>query len=184
MNATPSSEQMFNMALSRVLGDDTTVLAADGTAGSTTALYRMDLSAGDVLVGGDYLKQAALTDTVLIGAGAWGKSFKLDGTAAAVLTADGKTYWYVLVAIPGNLTPALYAVFGAEANDTAEVQPTAEQVANALTAALGSTYKQEFGIILNRVKVQRAGGAITVTATDPAVSAPLRAERLAGTLSL
>jgi hypothetical protein len=184
MQSTPSSEILFNKCLSKVLSNDASVLAADGTTPSTTAILRMDLSAGEVLVGGDWLNQGALSDTVLIGAGTWAKSFKLDGTTAVVLTADGKTYWYVLVAVPVALTPALYAIFGAEANDGAEVAPTAEQIIAALTAALGATYKPEFGVILNRVKVQRAGGVITVTATDPAVNAALKGERLAGTLAV
>lgn len=179
-----SSELRFNMALSKVLTGDASALAANGTTPSTTAIYRMDLSSADILVAGKYLKQAALVDTILLGAGNWAKSFKLNGSAAAVLTADGKTYWYVLVAVLVGDVPALYAIFGDEADDTTETEPTAEQIVNALTAALGSSYNDQFGVILSRVKVQRAGGVIIITATDPAVNNALKGERLAGSLAI
>lgn len=179
-----SSEDAFNRALSRVLGDDTTMLAADGTSGSTTALYRMDLSAGDILVGSEYLDQAALTDTVLIGTGAWGKSFALDGSAAVVLTADGKTFIYALVVVLVAGTPTVYAVFGDEAADGSEVAPTVAGIIGALQEVIGDSYDSKFGLITNLVKVQRAGGVITVTATDPAADDALKNMRLAGTLNL
>lgn len=179
-----TSELLFNQALSHVISDDASLLAANGTTPSTIAIYRINLSLGEALVGGDYLKQIALVDTVLIGTGTWGKSIKLDGSAAAVLSADGKTYWVALVAVPINGAPALYAVFGAEAADTFEVALTPAQIVAALTAALGTTYNPNFGLILNRVKLQRVGGAIVVTVTDPATDNALKGERLAGTLAV
>lgn len=178
-----SSEDAFNRALSKVLTDDASVLAADGTTPSTISVYRINLSLGDLLVGGEYLNQAALTDQVLIGSGAWAKSLDLNGDPAVVLTADGQTYDCVLVAINKDGAPALYAVFGDEAADGSEETPTDLQAQNALKLALGDAYDDKFGLVTNIIKWQRAGGAMTVTATDPAANDALKAKRLAGTLN-
>jgi hypothetical protein len=178
-----SALEAENRALSRVLTDDTSILADDGSSGSTIALYRMDLSVGDALVGSKFLDQAALTDTVLVGAGEWGKSFALDGSAAVVITADGKTCYYTLVAVLINDVPTLYAIFGAEALDGNEVEPTECEIIDALIAAGIAGYEPRYGLILNEVLVQRAGGAMTLTAKDPAAVDALKEKRLAGTLN-
>lgn len=177
------SQDVHNRSLSRVLGDSTTLLAADGSSGSTTAIYRMDLSAGEALVGGALLDQAALTDTILLGVGTWGNSYNLLGGVPVALSAVGKTCMYVLVAVPISNVPTLCAVFGAEADDGDELIPTEDEIIAALRAGIGKEYNYKFGLILDVVKVQRTGGGMVLTAVDPATNDILRNQRLAGTLN-
>lgn len=184
LSSIHASQDIHNRALSRVLGDSTTLLAADGGSGSTTAIYRMDLSAGEALVGGALLDQAGLTDTVLIGAGTWGKSFNLAGGTPVPLSAAGKTYVYALVAVLTAKAVALYAVFGAEALDGAEVAPTEAEIVAALQVGIGATYDPKFGVVLDIVTVQRTGGGMVLTAANPATDDVLRNKRLAGSLNI
>jgi hypothetical protein len=156
---------------------------SDPTTANTTILYMVDIAAGDVLVDGLARNQAAAADTVLIGAAAWDKSYKIDGTAAVVLTADGKSYIAVIVAInDGDGSATLHAVFGAEADDGSEVAPTLAQIRAALTAA-DVDWDGKSGMVVARILIQRvAVDTITMTHTDPASDDDLLSERLAGTL--
>lgn len=177
------SQDAFNRVLSKVLSNDASLLAADGTTPSTTALYRMDLSAGQAMLGGVYIDQAALTDTVLIGTGTWGNSYDLLGQAAVVIPTNGYTCYYALVLIPVGTSAGLYAVFGDAALDGDEEIPTDAQIVQAMKLALGENYDERYGLLLNWVKVQRGVRTITITAVDPAADDNLKARRLAGTLT-
>ena len=182
------SADLYARATSRVRADADGELASDpGTTPSTITLYSMDMSVGDALVGGILGRFAAQTDTLLIGAGEWGKSYALDGSPAVVLTADGQTYDAVIVAILVSGAVELHAVFGDEAADTAEVDPTNLQIATALRAASITGLDTSAGLVIARFKIQRvATDTITETHVDPAdTGAPgvaLAQERSAGNI--
>jgi hypothetical protein len=139
----------------------------DPTTPSDIAIYRANISAGYFGAKGTWLNFAAAPDTVLIGAGAWGNSYKLDGTAAVVLSADGKTYDVAFVGALVLGVPTLFAVFGAEADDTFELPPDNDDVHDALDAV--ANIDATTMIVLGRAKIQRVAVAtITDTFTDPA----------------
>lgn len=165
-----------------VTDGDTSLLTANGGT-LTIAAYQIDMSAGGVLVDGTFGAFALLNDQAIVGTGAWTKSFKLDGTAAALLTADGKTYWVALVVYRLNGVPTIYAIFGAEANDASEVAPTGAQCRAALLAANIATLDLSVGLVIARFKIQRvAVDTITVTHTAAAATAALKAERVYGAI--
>lgn len=170
-------------AMSRVRGDDdASLLVSDGTTGSTITIYRIDYTAGSVLVAGLPGIVAAGTDVILVGAGNWTKSYQLDGTAAVVLTADGQTYDMALVAIVVDGAVELHAVFGDEAADTAEVAPTDTEISAALILAGITNLETRAGVIIGRAKIQQAASAITLTGIDPAANLGQMAERSTGGL--
>lgn len=149
----------------------------------TIALYDFDTTICDVIIGDVFAELPALNDTVLIGAGAWAKSFDLAGAPAVVLTADGQTYAFALVCYNISGTPTLYAVFGAEAADGAEVAPTVSQINSAMAAAAVVGMDLTTGLILGRAKIQRtAVDTISLTVVDPTTDDAHRGERLLGTL--
>lgn len=155
---------------------------SDGGSGSTIALYRVNHSVADVLCM-HFKRFAATVDTVLLGAGTWGKSYNLAGSVPAALTADGQTYWVVYVVILVNNIPELHAVFGAEASDTAEVKPDESAIQTALAAANIADYDPTLGLIVGETKIQRvAVDTITMTHTAVTVEA-LAAQRARGTLA-
>lgn len=186
LNAVQSLElqDTETRALSRVRGDDDgALLSSDGTSGSTTALYRIDYTAGDALVAGALGRFSAGTDVILIGAGEWAKSYALDGTAAVILTADGKTYDMAVVALLVDGDVELHAVFGDEADDASEVEPDAVAIAAALRLAGITDLYARAGMVVMRVKVKRvATDTITMTHTDPAADVPLAEDRSASNI--
>jgi len=127
---------------------------SDGGTQSIT-VYEIDLTKCAVLVGGIADHIAALDDKDLL-TPADIKSYKLDGTAAVALTADGKTYMIALVAIVVSGAVELVAVFGDEANDGSEAEPTEAECQAAIVAA-GITGHEAWrgGVIINRAKIQR-----------------------------
>jgi hypothetical protein len=177
-------KDLHQRSMTRVRGDtDTALLTADGSTASVIDQYYMDYSAGSVLIAGLPGIIAAGTDVGLIGAVDWGKSYKLDGTAAVILTADGKTYDMAVVAIVVNGAVQLHAVFGAEAADAAEVAPTMTQISAALIAAGITNIETRAGLVVARMKFQRvAVDTITVTNIVPAANLGLMAERSSGGL--
>lgn len=176
-------KDLFQRCLTHVRGADTTLVAADGSTGSVIAVYRIDYTAGSVLVAGLPAVFGAGTDVILIGASEWGKSYQLDGSSAVVLTADGKTYDMVVVAIVVDGAVTLHAVFGDEATDSEEVALTMTTISAALIAADITDIEARAGVIVARMTFQRvATDTITVTNIDPATDLDLMAERDSGGL--
>lgn len=167
--------------------DGADLVTDDGTSGSTIALYRINIARGKSLCGNVFKEWAAQADVVLIGAGQWDKSLQLDGSAAVVLTADGKTYDVALVQVLIAGVPTLYAIFGDEADDASEVAPDTAGIKAALAAADITDHDASVGGVVARFKIQReAVDTITMTHVDPsgttAAELALAAERLQGTL--
>ncbi|MFA6605145.1 MAG: hypothetical protein WCS88_04065 [Patescibacteria group bacterium] len=168
------------------------LVGEDGSSGSTITIYRANLSAGIVKAAGLYGQFAAQPDVVLldaVGATEWLKSYKLNGAAAVALTVDGKTYNVALIAVKATAGVVLCAVFGAEAADGAELAVTSAQIRTALDAALVATPAGPLAgldtssfVVINRVKIQQAGGVVTMTWTNPVTNSALLNERLGGTL--
>lgn len=157
---------------------DTALLPANPTTANTIALYRIDYTAGALRVGGVYKRFAAGTDQKFLDASPDIPSYNLDGTTITALTADGKTYWFALVAILVSGAVVLRGVAGAEADDASEVQLTAQQIRDALGSASISGADLGAISVLARIKVQRvATNTITLTHTNPASDDALAAER-------
>jgi hypothetical protein len=169
-------------AITRLVPDSNTALiSSNPTTPNTTALYRANIAAGATNVGGYYKRWAAAADQVFIGAGQDIVTYKLDGTAAVVLTADGKTYWLALVAVVVDADVELRAIVGAEADDASEVAITAAQINTALRAADITDHDPDVFQVLQRIKVQRvATDTITMTHTNPATDDTLASERARG----
>ncbi len=167
-------------ALSRVLGG---LQSADG-ASQTTTVYQIDATAGHVLLGGVSGTIAALDDKDLLNP-AHIKSYRLNGTAPVALTADGKTYAVALCVFLVSGTPALRAIFGAEANDGAEVAPTVAQCFSAMKAAAEAGYKGTPGLLVGRIKIQRvATNTITMTHSNVGTTAELILSRGAASIGV
>lgn len=183
--AAGEARALVNAALSRLLPhSDTALISSDPTTPSTIAIYRIQYAAGALLVGGVYKRFAAADDVIFLGAGATLDAYALDGSAAAVLTADGQTCWAALCAIVVDGAVQLVVVLGDEAADGAEVAPDAQAISDALVAAeIADHQPKAGGLVLARWKVQReAVDTITYTHTDPASNDALAGERAAGSL--
>jgi hypothetical protein len=161
------------------------VVVSDPSTPSDKDIYRANFSAGFIRVAGTALNFGAAADTILLGAGNWAKSFKLDGTAAAVLTADGKEYFVAFVCALLATVPTLYAVFGDEANTGAGVDLDADDIHDALDgiATIDHTVMQ----VIGRAKINRnAIDTIVDVFTDPAAAtaegSALLTERLHATV--
>jgi len=160
------------------LASDTALLPANPTTANTIALYRADYTAGALRVGGVYKRFAAGTDQKFLDGSPDIPSYNLDGSTITALSADGKTYWFALVAVLVAGTPSLRGVVGAEADNGAEVPLTAQQIRDALGAASIADVDADAFLVLARIKVQRvATDTITLTHTDPASDDALAAER-------
>lgn len=174
-------KDLFQRCLTHVRGADTTLVASDGSTPSEIALYAIDYTAGSILIAGLPGIFAAATTQKIIGSGAWDKSYQLDGSEAVVLTADGKTYDMVLVAIVVDGAVTLHAVFGDEAADGEEVALTMTTITAALIAADITDVETRAGVVVARMTFQRvATNAITVVNIDPAANLGLMAERSSG----
>lgn len=150
---------------------NTALLSSDGTSGSTIALYRIDLAAGRITCGGVAKAFAAQADVVLLGSGTWGKSIDLEGNAPTALTADGQTYYVLIVCVSVSGVPTLYAIFGDEAADGEEVVPSDLELRQALVAAGISGDDGTAAHVINEILVQReATDTITMTHQDPAAA--------------
>lgn len=165
--------------------DDVGLLAANPTTPNTIAVYGVNISAGRVRVGGVFARLGAAVDQVLIGAGQDIPTYKLDGTAAVVLSADGKTFWLALVEVVDAGSVVHRAVVGAEADDTSELELSVSDVDTALRAALASgldpTLEPDAWLSISAIKVQRvAVDTITYTHTNPATDDVLAEERSRG----
>jgi len=168
---------------------NTTILGAINTGGissnggtvDTTAI-QINLTTFDCKLGGFFARQAALTNQAIFGTGAWSKSINLDGTAAVIPTANGKTKAAALVAVRlASGAADLWLVCGPEANDGAQVAPTAAQIQAALAAAAISTRDPSVALIVTRIVIARgASTTITLTHGAPSSTASLEAERRQG----
>jgi hypothetical protein len=157
---------------------------ADGTTGATIAIYTTNLPAAEVVVCGVHLRRAASVDDVLQGAGLTITSYDLAGAVPVVIANDGDSARVAIVAIIVNGAVELRAVWGATDADAAELDPTSAQIITALAAAAIPNHEPECGgLIVWRGKYARAGGAITVTGTDPSTDDALRAEQIVSTLN-
>lgn len=167
-------------ALCRVLSGITT---SDGTSGSTIALYRIDVASGQALVNSIDHQQATAADEVILGAGQSIESYALDGSAAAALSADGKSYEIALCLIDVNGTPTLVCVFGDEADDGSEAAPTISEIQTALGAAGITDYAGDGGLVVGRILIQRvATDTINMTHADPSSDQDLAYERAFGSI--
>lgn len=169
---------IINGASSRVVSGLT---FANGSTVSVIGTYNLDIAAGVAMLGGEALIEAGATDQEL---GADIDGYALDGTAFVELTADGKTYHCVLVLVSVSGTPTYVAVFGDEADDGSEAEPTNAEVVAALDAAGIAGYEpQRGGLVVSRILFQRvAVDTINLTVTNPATDADHRGEREFGGL--
>ena len=167
---------------------NTTLLGAVNTGGVvsdggtvTTTAIQINMTTFDCRLGGFFARHAALTNQAIFGTGAWAKSIKLDGTAASMPSENGKSMRVALVAVRlANGNADLWLVCGAEANDAAEVAPTAAQIQTALALKAISTRDSTCALIINRFKIARSGGNITMTHPTLSSDAALEAERREG----
>lgn len=156
-------------------------ISSNGGTVDTTAV-QINLTTFDCMLGGRHYRQAALTNQAVFGTGAWTKSIDLEGEAAVIPSANGKTFEAALVAVAlttGSL--ALYLVCGDEDDDGDQVAPTAAQIQAALAAAEIEDRDPTLGLIITRIKVARgASTTITLTHGAPSSTASLEAERHQG----
>jgi len=146
----------------------------------TIAVYQIDLTEMLVVVGNVADTISALDDQDLL---ADITSYDLAGDPAVALSADGKTYCVALCAILVNGAVEIRAVFGAEADDTSEVEPTAAQCKTALAAAAITNHDDSVGVIFGRIKIQRtAVDTMVFTHTNATTDDSLAQERAVGTL--
>lgn len=158
------AEHLFR-AQSRVLSAGTSLQSADG-ASPTVSAYNIDLTAGQVMLGGITATIAALDDKDLLDDEEI-VSYSLAGAAPVALSADGKTYDVALCVFLVSGAPVLRVIFGAEAADSAEVAPTVAQCYAAMVASGESGYLGTPGLLIGRIKIQReATNTITYTHTD------------------
>lgn len=164
---------------------DCTILGALNTGGistngatvNTTAI-QIDLTTCDILLGGRPCRIAALNDQPVFGSGAWARTLNLEGEAAEMPSAEGKTLEAALVAVLVAGEAVLYLICGAEDDDGDQVAPTEAQIQTALELAAIADRDPTVGLILTRIKVARgATTTITLTHGDPAATASLAHER-------
>lgn len=152
-------------------------ISSNGGTVDTTAI-QINLTTCDILLGGRHCRITALTNQAVFGTGAWARTLGLDGAAAVMPSAEGKTIEAALVAVLVSGAAVLYLVCGAEANDGVQVAPTAAQVQAALAAAEIANRDPTVGLIITRLKVARgATTTITLTHGAPSSTASLEAER-------
>lgn len=169
---------------------DSGLVVSDPTTSSTITIYRVNISAGIAKVAGLFGAFNAQANVILLGAGTWAKSYALDGSDAAVLSADGQTYMVALVAVRATSGIVLCAVFGDEDDDGDEEDVSSAQIRTALDAALVATPAGPLAgldtssfVVFGRMKIQRvAVDTITVTHTNTITDSGLLNERLGGTL--
>lgn len=160
---------------------DAGLVASDPTTPNTIAIYRVNLTAGTAMVSGLAAYFAAGDDQVFLGAGAVLDAYKLDGTAGAVLTADGKTYWAAFVNYSADGSLGQCVILGAEADDASEAQVTSAQILAALKAAGLTNLDSTVFNVFARIKIQRVA-VDTITMTHTAVTdGGLATERARGT---
>lgn len=158
------AEHQFR-SMSRVLSAGTTLQSSDG-ASQITTVYEVDMTAGQVMLGGVTATIAALDDKDLLDA-AETTSYTLAGAAPSALSADGKTYDVAICVFLVSGAPVVRFIFGAEADDASEVAPTVAQCYAAMVAAGESGYRSTPGLLIGRIKIQRvAVDTITMTHTD------------------
>lgn len=156
---------------------DTGFVTSDGGTVNTTAV-QINMTAGRAVVDGVPGKIAALTNFAILGTGA-AKCIGPTGAAGVIPTANGKTKAAALciVVISGALD--FRVVLGAEANDGAQVAPTAADCRDALALAAISGLRVGAGLIVQRFTVARgASTTITLTHGAPSSDAALWAERM------
>lgn len=156
----------------------------DGGSGSTTALYRVDLAALEVLIDGVHDRAAAAADQVLVGAGQDIESYDLAGDDSIVMPSDDFDTKFAIVAFLVSGALELRAVFGDVAATGAAVAPTPAEVGASLQVALAANANADLttGLIVARGLVARAAAAIAITGVDPDSDDGLRAEQSIGTL--
>ena len=169
-------------SLSGIPGEINTELitAAPSTPPTLVNLY-IQITAGRARVGGIYERFAAQDDYDLLVE----SFYELDGTDGVVPSADGKTYWLLIVACLVDGTVTLVALKGDEADDASEVEPSDEELAAALrdAAAIASSDIEDLepeagAFIVAMSKVQRvAVDTMTITDLDPASDDPLASYR-------
>jgi len=141
--------------ISRVLGDDTTLLTSDG-ASLTTSVYQIDSSAGPVMVAGTVALIGALNDQDLL---ADLTVYDLNGETtlvAAIANAQGVVVLGVVVLI--NDVPVQRWIWGTVGVGGAEVVPTPTQVFDALRKAAPTNYLSSgLGVIVSKMTIRRQG---------------------------
>lgn len=152
-------------------------ISSNGATVNTTAI-QIDLTTCDILLGGRPCRITALNDQPVFGSGAWARTLGLDGEAAVMPSAEGKTLEAALVAVLVEGAAVLYLICGDEADDGEQVAPTEAQIQTALELAAIADRDPTVGLIITRIKWAR-GATTTVTAThgDPAATASLAHER-------
>lgn len=184
----PEIQLIRNMILRSALSTTRVVSGhaaiADGTSGSTTALYRANVALGEALVDGVYDRNAALVDEVLIGAGQTITSYDTAGAAAVVISADNNDVKFALVAIEVAGAIEWRAVFGAEAATGTAVAPTEAQICAALKAAAITDHNDTVFLVLARGTYARGVGTVAMTGVDPSSDDGLRSEQVSGSLCL
>lgn len=160
----------------------TGVVGDDATESDTITDYYLKYTTGDIMIKGVVDHLVAADDQKFIGSAADITAYDLDGTAGTALSADGKTYWAVLVAILVSGAIQLRVVLGAEAADAAEVAVTPAQILSALTDASIAGADLEVYQVIHRFKIQRvATDTITKTFTSTSTDDGLVGERAIGT---
>lgn len=176
----------------RVLTGHTSLLTSNG-ATLSAAEIELDISTGDVQLGGRFYRVAAAND-VPIGTGVLSLVIDTAGaeieSATPVLpSATGKTLRLVVCLVALTTGSAQFVIVrGTEANDASEVEPTEATVQTALKAAFAAGLIPDgdptLGLIAGRIKVARTFSdpdvVITLTHTAPASNAALENERQHG----
>jgi hypothetical protein len=131
---------------------------SDGNTESTISDYNLNMAAGEAYVNKTFFGSAAVVDFDYLGAGV-----DAAGDPAVVVSADGLDVIAVIVLAYAAGTPAVKAVFGAEAATGTAVAPTTAEI----TAGLGEGTWIELG----RVLIARtATDVLTETWTDTRVT--------------
>ncbi len=156
--------------ISRVLGDDTTILPSDGGTISTT-VYEIDVSAGVLMIGGSVGAIGALNDQDIL---ADLTIVDLNGESTLVAAIDNAEGVVVLgVGTIVNDVLVLRWVWGAVGTGGAEVVPTATQVFEALRDAAEANYLSSgLGVICVKVTVRRQGQATYTFSNAPDTGPP------------
>lgn len=156
--------QLLQMAraLTRVTGNDRTLLSSDG-ATQTQSVYEIDRSAGGAMVGGLYDTVGALADKDLL---ADVTCVDLAGVAAVAIPTNGldQCVALVLVVVAGALVER--GVFGAAAATGTAEHPTPAQIAEALQLFGEDNYNPSpLGLVTCRITISRTDDTQVVTYT-------------------
>lgn len=166
---------------SRVETNDASLVSSDG-ASLAAGVYAIDLTTGDVLIGGTFGTIAALTDQDLL---VDVEACQLDGSDPVQID-DGNDVVVALCAVIVNDVPALVAVFGDQAESGSAVAPTPAECRRAMELAeITNHLASGLGIIVGTITIDRddGGAGTTMTHSDPSSDDDVKGRRLAGALA-